>query len=194
MGSATVNWMGRNLADPRNPFGNHHYILILADSGLLSTWMPVLEYKGSRFLTLGGFSVGGNMVFNANNEADVASAKDLLDNTPIWDLLNPFDWGTQKHYVRPPSGSDFLFANAVIQLADNYRKNTAVNPLPYTVYDDNCAAWVNTLLKVAGVSKSERTKLGQFWGIDWAERLEIPNSLFNATSGVGATIGTYPSR
>ena len=179
MGSAQVCWNARNLGSAYNiGAGNHHYILIVVDGICLPTPIKTQIHNEVEFLTLGAFSVGGNMVFEANNASDSASAKELFNNTPIKDFFNPFDWGAQTHKVTPPSGSSLQFAIKTIQLALNYEKNTKVNPLPYTIYDDNCAAWVNTLFKVAGVSDSERRRLGQFWGVDWAEKVEIPESLF----------------
>lgn len=194
MGKATVNWIGRKLGSRFNPFGNHHYILILIDKICLPTGIPTQRHNGAEFLTLGGFSINDNMVFVANDVSDNLSAKDLLDNTPIWDFFNPFDWGTQKHYVKPPGGNDTAFANQVIRLAEIYGKNTAVEPLPYRLFSDNCAAWVNTLFKVAGVPQHEREELGQFWGIDAAERVEIPEHLFQTKTSYMPTLGTYPTR
>ncbi len=193
MGKATVNWIARNLGSRFNiGLGNHHYILILIDNICLPTAIPTQKHNGAEFVTLGGFSKGGNMIYIPNEPSDVLSAKDLLDNTPIWDFFNPFDWGTQKHYVKPPKGNDTAFANEVVRLAENYKRNTARNPLEYGLFDDNCAAWVNTLFKVAGVPKYQREKLGQFWGIDAAERLEIPSHLFKTQASYFPTLGTYP--
>ena len=188
MGTATVFWNGRNLGSSWNiGLGNHHYILIVVNGICLPTTIRTQTHNGVEFMTLGAFSVGGNMVFEANNISDVASAKDIFDNTPIKDFFNPFDWGTQKHKVTPPTGNDTQFAILATQLAQNYERNTRIKPLPYTLSDDNCASWVNTLFKVAGISESERRRLGQFWGIDWAEKLEIPENLFYGVSYIRRT-------
>lgn len=185
MGTIATFWNARNLASRWNiGAGNHHYILIVVDGVRLPTPFRTQTHNKAEFITLGAFSVGGNMVFEANNASDSASAKDLFDNTPIKDFFNPFDWGTQKHLVKPPDGNAFRFAANVAQFALNYQAKTKINPLPYTLTDDNCASWVNTLFKVAGIPSDERIRLGQFWGIDAAEKLEIPEDLFTNDSYV----------
>jgi hypothetical protein len=185
MGTVATFWNSRNLASSWNiGAGNHHYILIVVEAVRLPTTIKTQTHNGAEFMTLGAFSVGGNMVFEANNASDSASAKDIFDKTPIKDFFNPFDWGTQQHLVKPPGGNAFQFASNVTQFALNYQAKTKVNPLPYGLFDDNCASWVNTLFKVAGISAAERVRLGQFWGIDAAEKLEIPEDLFRNNSYV----------
>lgn len=185
MGKVATYWNSRNLGSRWNiGAGNHHYILIVVSGICLPTPIKTQTHNGTEFMTLGAFSVGGNMVFEPNNGSDSASAKDIFDKTPLKDFFNPFDWGTQKHLVKPPNGNAFQFAAAVTQFALNYQAKTKINPLPYSLVDDNCASWVNTLFKVAGISLDERIRLGQFWGIDAAEKLEIPENLFANNSYV----------
>lgn len=183
MGTVEVYWNARNLGSNWNiGAGNHHYILIVTNGNKLQGSIPTQNCSGAEFITLGGFNIGGNMVFMANNPEDSASAREIFSNSSLWNFLNPFDWGAQKHLVKPPNGNSLQFASQVVRLALNYEINTRANPLPYSIEDDNCAAWVNTLFKAAGIPLTERTRLGQFWGIDWAERLEIPENLFKGIS------------
>ena len=185
MGTVATFWNSRNLASRWNiGAGNHHYILIVLEAVHLPAAIKTQKHNEVEFMTLGAFSVGGNMVFEANNASDSASARDIFNKTPIKDFFNPFDWGTQKHLVKPPNGNAFQFAATITQFALNYQAETKINPLPYGLFDDNCAAWVNTLFKVAGISAAERVRLGQFWGIDAAEQLEIPEELFKSESYV----------
>lgn len=44
--------------------------------------------------------------------------------------------------------------------------------------DENCAAWVNHLLKLAGVSDDDREKYGEFDGFDWGEEDLLPSGSF----------------
>ena len=178
--SVSVSWNARNLGSRFNVgAGNHHYILIVVGSAPLSNGFPTLTHSSKDFFTLGGFSEGGNMVFGTNNSSDVASAKECLDGTGFWEFLNPLDWGTQRHIVAPPNGDAQGFATEVCRLARNYEKNTAVKPHPYDLANDNCAAWVNTLFEVIGISESDRDDYGEFWGIDWGEEDPIPKELFD---------------
>ena len=179
MAETSVRWNARNLRGRFNVgFGNHHYILVVADAIPIPNEYPKLSYAGHDFFTLGGFSVGGNMVMKHNNHNDVTSAKECLDGGGFWEFVNPADWGTQSHIIRPPNGCPFSFASDVCRLARNYERNTAINPHPYDIYDDNCASWVNTLFKVLGLTKRQRQKYGEFWGMDWGEEDPIPESLF----------------
>ena len=48
-----------------------------------------------------------------------------------------------------------------------YEINRYLNNCPYTLIDENCAAWVNTILEHAGIPSDIREELGEFWGIDF---------------------------
>ena len=67
------------------------------------------------------------------------------------------------------------FRELVIQLTTNFASKANIR---YSLLDANCAAWVNTLFKVAGVSETDREKAGEFFGIDWGEEDLIPESFF----------------
>lgn len=176
MAETNVYWNARNLGSRFNfGFGNHHYILISIGDNGLQTSITHQTTNGFKFLTLGAFNIDGNMVFQANNESDVVSAKEVFGEYGG----NWFDWGTQKHKVNPPFGDGKQFAEYCIKLALNYERNTKTNPLPYSLVDENCAAWVNTLFKAANVSRAERRRIGEFWGVDWGEEDKIPIRLFN---------------
>ncbi|MEZ5307418.1 MAG: hypothetical protein R2684_09760 [Pyrinomonadaceae bacterium] len=181
MATVATSWVARNLGSKMNiGFGNHHFIMIQPGGFAMPGGIEIKNAGGTDFLTLGAFnSDEGNMVFEANNESDVGAATEILTGSGLGRFLNPFDWGAQKHEVTPPHQGVAVFAVEVVQRALNYKRNTDSTPLKYTLSDDNCASWVNTLFKVVGVSAAERKRLGQFWGVDWAEQLEIPDHLFN---------------
>lgn len=84
----------------------------------------------------------------------------------------------QGHKVNAPTGDSRSFAQRLVQLALNFQENSKTSPIPYALFGDNCAAWVNTLFKVAGVSFTDRMRAGQFWGIDACEKKEIPDKMF----------------
>lgn len=169
---AKVYWSARNLGAWWNPFGNHHFVLIMTAAhfgGLTPT-----QYKGESFLTLGGFSVNGLLKFEANNSSDVQSVKDKIDGLS-WSEPN---LDLQKHRVAPPNGSDPAFARELVRRSLIFEQNSKATPIPYELFGDNCSAWVNTLFKVCGVPIGERRRAGQFRGIDAGERIEIPEELF----------------
>lgn len=181
MNEIGVFWMSRNLGiDLVNPgVANHHYILItLSDE--VCNWgkFKVVSFRETKFMTLGGFSDGQNMVYRANDSNDTASMKEIIGRGLFARIINPFDWDTQKHSVRSPMGSNLQFAQKIVQLAENYERNTRANPFVYRLFWGNCASWVNTIFKIAGVSEQERRSKGQFIGIDAGENLVIPEKLF----------------
>src|SRR5262249_54591930 len=169
---AKVYWSARNLYAWWNAFGNHHFVLIKTPKAIL-TVNPV-EYKGEYFMTLGGFSVDGLLKFEANNASDVQSVKDKIDGRS-WSEPN---LDMQKHRVAPPYGVDLWFAQGLVVRSLYFERNVSATAIPFHLFSQNCAAWVNTLFKVVGVPLGERQRAGQFRGIDAGERLEIPEDLF----------------
>ena len=172
MKEAKVYWTARNLSDWWNPFGNHHFVLIKTAVQILSV-SPV-EYKGEKFMTLGGFSINGVLTFQANEPSDVRSVKDRIDDPAGWEP----DMDLQKHRVAPPYGVDLWFAQSLVVHSLWFEKNPKTTPIPYELFGDNSAGWVNTLFKVVGVPLHERRTAGQFRGIDPGERIEIPEVMF----------------
>ena len=170
---ANVYWASRDLDDWAF-VGNHQFILIYlaTDENLLQTGTKV--ESGYRFATLGGHNGNGNLILIANQTADVASVKEVYKKY----VTTLTDYDLEEHKITPPNGSGWSFALKVEQLAHNYARNTATTPQPYGLQDLNCATWVNTLLKIAGVPDSERAALGEFSGIDWGEEDLLDESLF----------------
>ena len=184
MGTVNVFWSARNLAHRMNPFGNHHFILI--DGAVATGGLPLEQYKGQTFITLGGFSIGGNLVFEANNQSDKDSVKEHIDDPAWWRA----DFGFRGNLIPPPSGNSTAFAELLCRYSLNYRENEKIKPIPYTLFNGICSAWVNTILKAAGVPDHVRNKAGDFWGIDAGEKVEIPEEMFTGKIEDG---GQYPS-
>jgi hypothetical protein len=170
---ADVYWAARDLDGP--PWGNHQFILIYLDDNesLISTESQ--SEASQSFVTLGGHIGDGNLVYFPNQSADVRSVREVLDPSTItgWS-----DYDMEKKYISPPNGGGWGFAVQIEELAQNYLNNSASTPVEYDLWDENCAAWVNTLLKVAGVSKATRMRAGEFSGIDWGEEDLLPVSMF----------------
>ncbi len=170
---AEIFWAARDLDGP--PWGNHQFILIyLGESENLFQTKTMTE-SGTRFVTLGGHVVDGNLVFIANQKADVDSVREVLnpDLVGFWS-----DYDLEKHKVTPKDGGSWQFALKVERAAYRYQQNTQSSPIDYDLLDRNCATWINTLLLVAGVPWGDRMRAGEFNGIDWGEEEKIDQILF----------------
>jgi hypothetical protein len=170
---AGVYWAARDLDGV--PWGNHQFILIFMDEKQSLLRTPAQTVKGQKFATLGGHQVGGKLVLIANQTADVRSVEEVLDPSTVsmW-----ADFDLEKHKVKSPTGGDWSFAFEVEKLAYIFDKNAKAKPIDYALANENCSAWVNTLLKVAGVPLTDRQKLGEFSGIDWGEEDLLPEEYF----------------
>lgn len=168
-----VFWAARDLDGA--PWGNHQFILIFLDSGQSMVRTPTQSEGGQSFVTFGGHIKDGNLVLIANQTADVASVKEVLNPATKtgWS-----DFDMERKSIDAPSGGTWSFAIKIEELAYKYEKNAAVNPVKYDLWDENCATWVNTLLKVAEVSETARRTAGEFSGIDWGEEDLLDESLF----------------
>ncbi len=170
---ATVYWAARDLSSFF--IGNHQFILVFldADEALLKTTFT-LE-GGQKFVTLAGHQPKGNLIFVPNEPSDVKSVKEVL-NTSLKGTWNDYD--LEKQVIKGQSGGGLTFAKSLETLAYNYQANTKSNPVDYDLWDRNCATWINTLLKVAGVAKNDRIKAGEFKGVDWGEEDLLDEKLF----------------
>ena len=68
---------------------------------------------------------------------------------------------------------DVWSGKALQKAIDEYQNNC-----PYSLVDENCAAWVNSMLERVGIPKSERDRLGEFFGVDWGEEDLSPSQYF----------------
>lgn len=171
---AQVFWAARDLDASGLP-GNHSFILVYLNQNESLIRTKAETESGYKFATLGGHQLDGNLIFVANQTADVQCVKEVL-NPSLKGFWSDFDM--EENRINPPSGSGWSFAIKLEELAYKYSINTASKPQKYTLMDFNCAAWANTMLKVAGVPLSERIKLGEFSGIDWGEEDLLDEKLF----------------
>lgn len=172
---AKVYWCARDLAG--SPVGNHHLLLVLLGAGESIPPFDAQTENGQRFVTLAGFKKDGRLQFGANDENDVQAVREYLNPAKHLRWWYP-DFDLEAHEITPPSGTALAFAQRLARLAENYRRNEATRNQPYDLNDENCAAWVNTILKVAGVSSATRIRLGEFNGVDWGEEDPIDETLF----------------
>jgi hypothetical protein len=157
----------------------HHFILIMLPNGF-TPWniYRTICFQGIRFITLGTCEIGGEVVLDVNNQEDVEIVEKLISKRVFENLNNPENGRKYRYLVKPPRGNNMEFADVIIRLVQNYEKSTKVNPIKQESVDQNYTAWINTLLKVAGVSKKERVSLGRRWGISSSKQSEIPREHF----------------
>lgn len=177
-----VYWCARDLES--SPIGNHHFILLaLPDaSGLFSNKPPKQEDTPNNvvyFYTIGAFKMDGilpNLLkVVINQETDIKAVREYIDPEEHTSILTP-DFDLEAHKVAPPSGSSSAdFMKKIVQLTNIFE---AKGNIQYSLIDENCAAWVNTLFKVVGVDAASRETAGEFFGVDWGEEDLIPEEFF----------------
>lgn len=170
---AKVYWASRDLSS--FIFGNHQFILVLLGKEENMIKVTTKEEKGTRFVTIAGHQPNGDLVYVPNEPADVDSVRETLNSKLKG---NFYDYDLEKHYITPPNGNSWDFALSLEVLAEKYAVNTKISPVKYSLTDRNCSTWVNTMLKISGVSKSDRLTAGEFNGIDWGEEDLLDESLF----------------
>jgi hypothetical protein len=178
-----VYWCARDLDGP--PIGNHHFILLVCpDTTVLFSGKPPKQENTPDgtvyFYTVGAFKKDGILPdllkVEVNQDTDVKAVREYVDPDEHTSPLKP-DYDLEPHLVNPPSGSSSDFMKAVVQLSINFESKGHIQ---YSLIDENCAAWINTLFKIAGVSDADREKAGEFFGIDWGEEDFIPEDFFSS--------------
>lgn len=161
-----VYWCARDLDGP--PIGNHHFILLVCPdaTGLFSSKLPKQEDTPDgtiHFYTVGAFKKDGTLPdllkVEVNQDTDVKAVREYVDPDEHTSPLKP-DLDLEAHKVNPPSGSLDSFRRTVIQLTTNFESK---GDIQYSLIDENCAAWINTLFKIAGVSDVDREEAGEFF-------------------------------
>lgn len=176
-----VYWCARDLE--KSPIGNHHFILLVfPDATERFSGEPSKQEDTpdgtTYFYTIGAFKGADGfpdlLKMIVNQETDVKAVREYVDPDEHTSPLTP-DYDLEPHQVTSPLGSSENFIMTVVQLATNYKTK---GDIQYSAIDENCAAWVNTLFKVAGLSDTAREELGEFLGVDWGEEDLIPEDFF----------------
>lgn len=178
--AAEVYWAARDLKIL--PVGNHHFILVVPDN---PDELP--EEIQKMLVDLGGGKKGftlaasrspdGRLQFESNNDTDRQSVREHFDPEEHVTWLPDYD--LEKNEVEPPKGmTETEFIERQVQLAQNYETNEAQNNVEFDTSDQNCAAWANTMFKIAGVGEHEREEAGDFFGFDQGEEYLLDESLF----------------
>ena len=165
---AKVYWCARDLAS--SPLGNHHFLVFIPDNpNDFKDFKDLKDFSGNnKGFTVGGFKVGKFLNREINNNDDEEAINEYFGGPDN-------GWDPEFHEIARPAGmSDTEFIKKLQAIANTYKNNT----IEYDLNDENCAAWVNTLLKTAGISDADREKYGEFFGIDWGEEDLLPPNSF----------------
>ncbi len=178
-----IYWCTRDLGSYLAPVGNHHFILVVQGQPKITSTMHVKwkTCKEKDFLTIGAFRAKKNgsarLLLEYNNSGDVASVEEVLDTSKVGYV---WDYDLERHKLKPPGGkTEDAFLKELITRAEKYKANEANKKVDYSLVDENCACWVNSLLKACGMSKKERIAAGEFSGFDWGEEDELDASYFS---------------
>ncbi len=175
---AQVYWCARNLDTVFGFSGNHHFLVIRLDEGESFPPFSSESESGTNFITLAAFNEDGNLKFGENNKADVTAVKEYLNPGKYKD--NWTDYDLEYKLIEPPKGmSDEKFAHLIAMLAARYNDNQKHKKVRYVLDAENCAAWINTMMWVAGLSESVREALSEFSGVDWGEEFVIDPEMFS---------------
>ena len=162
---AKVYWCARDLAS--SPLGNHHFLVFIPDNP--DDFNNLRNYfGGNKGYTIGGFKVHQYLNYQLNNS---------VDEEAINEYFGGFDKGWDPEFCeisRPANMTDTEFIKKLQTIANSYQNDTVL----YDLNDENCAAWVNTLLMIAGISDHDREKYGEFYGFDWGEEDLLPRKSF----------------
>ena len=176
--------------------GNHHFLMFIFDNeksipknfGVTpveikcdndkckpSKWLAVLSLHGQAKGKKTDLNRGAILV-GENYKTDIEAYREHYCKNTKW-YLSDLDY--QGKTVPTPSGmSDVEFMQKIVNAYETFKKNIESNPPKYGLCSTNCAAWVNGLLKSVGISREDRVRLGEFWGIDWAEESNVFDKYF----------------
>lgn len=151
---------------------NHSYLAIVTpDNHSFAVSARNLKPAGRyKYITLSITS--GEMTLDPNDRLDSKAVEN-------WLVLrnNISTMRFQVNEVSPPNASGVTFANKILQLARNYNAGKGPKEL-YWGPTLNCHSIVNSLLSAAGVSAGERSKCGNFVGLDPGNNTVVNPSYF----------------
>lgn len=178
--SKGVYWCSRDLDG--SPLGNHHFLLFIGDKNMsIFPGKSPVEEEGYYFMTAsaGGEQFNptdwGKLQMHINHKSDIQAVLEGI-NPDEYTSWYKADYDIEAHKINELSVSSFSTISGYLK---NYSDNqNDKNIEGYDLDDNNCATWVNTLLKTMGVSESRREQYGEFDGIDWGEEESFSSDYF----------------
>lgn len=191
-----VYWTARDLDG--SPLGNHHFILIIwknkssaelacsryADIG--ATYKSCKNEKGLTiyYTTVGIGKDSDFMKVTFTSGADKQAVNEIINPDKYVKWYKP-DYDCEAHEVNFWSGSTirhpdaYYFAETLLYrvmfFVINFNKGYKA---PYSLWNQNCQSWVNTLLLRLGITESTRAAIRDFAGIESGNSNAINLSLF----------------
>jgi hypothetical protein len=174
-----VYWSARDLHSYDGSPVNHNFILLVAKSPAnFSKKQPLKERSGcyvNKFHTVGGLQEGKQLKAQINQKHDVDAVREFVNPAKYED-----EWDLVFNPVVLPSGTSLnSFTKLLMNLTSNYIKKGKVL---YGANDKSGSVWVNTLLKVAGVTAANRKNASKLWSTDTGEVKLIPEKHFQPNS------------
>ena len=172
-----VYWCARDMGYMM-PVGNHHFILVVLNQSGELFGQPTLSEKFGEgvifFATVSTTKMYGEIGVVINGDSDVEAVREYVDPKEHTSLLES-DFDMRAHFVPAPDEDIEKLVADIERLTKNFAGHSP--GIPYSLLDENCACWVNTLFKVAGLPKELRVELGEFSGVDWGEE-DLMNEKF----------------
>ena len=197
--SPGIYWCARDLDIDWSPIGNHHFLLFIGSSSMSIYPGKSAKYEnGKYFMTVGAGAESSNptnwgmIKMEVNYGADVKAVREGInpDKHVKWYRA---DYDIEAHKITELSTSDFQKIRGYLETYGFNQDNSKVDD--YDLDDNNCASWVNTLMKAMGISYSKREDYGEFDGFDWGEEENFDTKfftkkLYTTTLKAGETLGT----
>ncbi len=194
-----IYWCARDLDIDWSPIGNHHFLLFVGNANMsIFPGKSALNESEKYFMTVGAGAESSNPTnwgmirMEVNYKADVKAVREGInpDKHVKWYRA---DYDIEAHKIKELSTADFQKIKGYLI---NYSFNQDNNKVDdYDLDDNNCASWVNTLMKAMGISYDKREDYGEFNGFDWGEEENFDEKfftrkLYTTTLKAGETLGT----
>lgn len=179
--SPRLYWAARDLYD--HALGNHHFIAVFLDDPAPARQLGIETIRGGngQFFTLGTYEneATHTLELRRNYWTDIKAIKESLEPELHLQWYSS-DFDVELHPIPIPSDqSPELMLRRLVELSDRFEQNARIQKPKYTPEQQNCSAWVNTMLYLSGVPEQTRLELGEFSGIDWGEEEILSETLFS---------------
>lgn len=196
---AGVYWSARDLSGAFYKQGNHHFLSFVYidenEAKLLKDAFGLDYFHDTNgdgnvfyFATVGlSIDSDGNITTYANDADDKQAIHEAIDsdNRTFW--KPDFDYEAHRVDFTQSSRGYGSCLDLMIDICDLRRifvaKYEHGDRIGYSLKDENCAAFVNSVLEAAGFSGRYRESLGEFDGIDWGEEDPFPEGSFELDYG-----------
>jgi len=148
-----VYWVARDL-DALGLPGNHHFILIILDGQndvecMKKEGFTIYTESSKNFITIAGHKVNERLKIIYNQASDIQAAREYFNPEKYIKRYKPdYDTEPQKITYNIPR-----LISRIITLAKNYEINEEKYTMDYSLYAQNCATLVNSIMKALGIPK-----------------------------------------